>query len=436
MKNSMNLSRFGILTLAPLAVAFVSATLGGCKDPDPGSTASYVYVNANPDGNNGVEAFRRDRTTGRLTRINRFSTGGQGFEAVAGFGSNAIATNGQYVFAVNPGSNTVSSMRIGTDGALTLVGQQPTNGVYPVTLTVNRDLLYVGNAGYSPGTAGQAIAQGSYQGFRVGSDGALTPLNCPVVRTDVNATGGFTSGMVLNTDNTLFVGTVLLGDTVHYYNVDTNGCLTNPKTMTGLGGPFSVIYRPGAPRELYVTVALPQFYAAPSSLAPGIARFDVDPTAATLTQRSIYEDADKSDTALRDPCWVLFSPDGQRFWTSSFIPRSMNLFTIDSQGQIQRGSEYQPNDSVPDPQDPNNPNARVFVASEDVTIDTQGKFLYQLRSASANPLFGRPVQPFITVLEAVSDTSTNAGLREVQRIELPSDLVSNAGATGIVLVDR
>lgn len=434
MKKCMNLSWLGILTLAPLAAAFAGATLGGCNNSGP---PSYVYVLANPDDANGVEAFRRDRTTGRLTRINRFPTGGQGFEAIAGFGSNAIVSNGQFLFAVNPGSNTISSLRIEQDGSLTLVDQEATSGAYPVTLTVNRDLLYVGSAGYSPGTPDQAIDQGSYQGFRVGADGQIAPLNCPLVRTDVNPNiGGFTSGMVLNQDNTLFVGTVLLGDTVHYYNVNANGCLVNPKTMTGLGGPFSVIYRPGAPRELYLTVALPQFYSTPESLAPGVARFDVDPGSATLTQRSVYEDNDKTDTALRDPCWVLFSPDGTRFWTSSFIPRSMNLFTIDGQGQIQRGSEYQPNDSVPDPQDPNNPNARVFVASEDVTIDSQGKFLYQLRSASANPLFGRPVQPFITVLEAVSDTSTNAGLREVQRIEMPNDLVSNAGATGIVLVDR
>jgi 6-phosphogluconolactonase (cycloisomerase 2 family) len=433
MKKRLNWSRLGILTLAPLAATFVGATLGGCDKSGP---PSYVYVLANPDGDNGVEAFQRDRATGRLTRINRFSTGGQGFEAIAGFGSNAIVTNGRYLYAVNPGSNTVSSMRIEDNGSLTLIAQHPTSGVYPVTLTLNRDLVYVGSAGYSPGTAGQAIEQGSYQGFRIAGNGALAPLNCPIVRTDVNANGGFTSGMVLNEDNTLFVGTVLLGDTVHYYNVDANGCLVNPKTITGLGGPFSVIYRPGAPRELYMTVALPQFYTAPESLAPGVVRYDVDPAAATLTQRSVYEDPDKSDTALRDPCWVLFSPDGRRFWTSSFIPRNLNLFTIDSQGQIQRGSEYQPNDSVPDPQDPNNPNARVFVASEDVAIDTQGRYIYQLRSSAANPLFGRPVQPFITVLEVTSDASVNAGLREVQRIELPSDLISNAGATGIVVVDR
>lgn len=434
MKKRMDLSRLGILALAPLVTTFVGATLGGCDDSGP---PSYVYVLANPDGDNGVEAFRRDRATGRLTRINRFSTGGQGFEAIGGFGSNAIVTNGQFVFAVNPGSNTISSLRIEQNGSLTLIDQEATSGAYPVTLTVNRDLLYVGSAGYSPGTQGQAIQQGSYQGFRVGANGQIAPLNCPIVRTDVNpSVGGFTSGMILNQDNTFFVGTVLLGDTVHYYNVDTNGCLVNPKTMTGLGGPFSVIYRPGAPRELYMTIALPQFYTAPESLAPGVARFDIDPTAATLTQRSVYEDADKTDTALRDPCWFLFSPDGSRFWTSSLIPRSVNLFTVNGQGQIQRGSEYQPNDSVPDPEDPNNPNARVFVGSADMARDTQGRFIYQLRSTAANPLFGRSVQPFITVLEVTSDASSSAGLREVQRIELANDLVSAAGSTGIVVVDR
>ena len=86
--------------------------------------------------------------------------------------------------------------------------------------------------------------------------------------------------------------------------------------------------------------------------------------------------------------------------------------------------------------DPTDPNARVFVASEDVAIDTSGRFLYQLRSAAANPLFGRPVRPSIAVLESTGNTGSNAGLREVQRLELPEDLTSQAGATGIVVVDR
>jgi 6-phosphogluconolactonase len=428
MNKRMNLSRSGILALAPLAAALGGAPLTGCSDK---VGPSYVYALANPDGANGVEAFRRDRNTGQLTRIGRFSTGGQGFEAIAGFGSNALVSDGRYVFAVNPGSNSVSSLRIEQDGSLTPIGQPAdVTTPYPVTLTVNRNLLYVGSSGYSPGTAGQAIQAGGYQGFRVENDGRLTPLACPVAPTATNSNGGFTSGMVLNQDNTLFVGTVLLGDTVHIYNVDGNGCLVNPKTMSGGGGPFSVIYRPGEPRELYMTIALPQVYL--NSQAPGVASFNVDPNTGTLTQRSVYTDPDKSDTALRDPCWVLFAPDGRRFWTSSFIPRSINLFEIEN-GQIRRLSEYQPNDSVPDPTDPNQ---RVFVASEDVAIDTAGRFLYQLRSAAANPLFGRPVRPSIAVLESTGSTGSNAGLREVQRLDLPEDLTSQAGATGIVVVDR
>ena len=60
------------------------------------------------------------------------------------------------LFAVNAGSNTVSSFRVGRRG-LTLVSVEPSHGVFPVSLTEHEDLLYVLNAG----------DMGSLAGFRV-----------------------------------------------------------------------------------------------------------------------------------------------------------------------------------------------------------------------------------------------------------------------------
>ena len=43
--------------------------------------------------------------------------------------------------------------------------------------------------------------------------------------------------------------------------------------------------------------------------------------------------------ALVDPCWAVTSPDGKRLWSSSFIPRSLTLYTVDAAGRLFNGDE-------------------------------------------------------------------------------------------------
>jgi hypothetical protein len=78
------------------------------------------------------------------------------------------------LFAVNAGSHSVSAFRVHDDG-LTLVSVVPSRGVFPASLTVHNDLMYVLNAG----------AAGSLAGFRV-TRCTLQPLNAqPVSLTGV-----------------------------------------------------------------------------------------------------------------------------------------------------------------------------------------------------------------------------------------------------------
>src|SRR5262249_36315574 len=66
------------------------------------------------------------------------------------------------VFAVNAGSNDVSSFAIGPHG-VNLVGRASSGGTTPISLTTHGDLLYVLNAG---GT-------GNISGLRIRNDGSL-----------------------------------------------------------------------------------------------------------------------------------------------------------------------------------------------------------------------------------------------------------------------
>jgi 6-phosphogluconolactonase len=85
-----------------------------------------------------------------------------------------ITKNGHYAFVSNPGSSSISSYRIGSDGTLTLLDPvagsvagsagEPGNGL-DMALDISGRYLYVHAAGV------QAIAA-----FRVGKDASLTPI--------------------------------------------------------------------------------------------------------------------------------------------------------------------------------------------------------------------------------------------------------------------
>lgn len=121
-----------------------------------------VYVMSNSPTDNSILAFSR-ANNGTLTPAGEFSTGGLGNGTVAdALGSQGgLVMSGQFLFAVNAGSDEISSLRIGKNG-LALAATVPSGGTMPVSVAVNEDLLYVLNAG-----------SGDIAGFRIGPHGGL-----------------------------------------------------------------------------------------------------------------------------------------------------------------------------------------------------------------------------------------------------------------------
>lgn len=87
--------------------------------------------------------------------------------------SNSLILSGdkRCLFAVNAGDNTVSSFRVRRNG-LRLVSVVDSRGVFPVSLTEYRDILYVLNSGVL--ISGE---RGKLAGFRVRHNCRLTPLD-------------------------------------------------------------------------------------------------------------------------------------------------------------------------------------------------------------------------------------------------------------------
>jgi len=149
-----------------------------------------------PDRVNQVAAYSRDEN-GTLSLLGVYDTGGVG-ENIRNSGANPLASQDplivskdrRFVFAVNAGSESISSFTINDDFSLEPADLNvPTGGSVgaqnPVSLTQYQDLLYVVNTGNfvdENGDEATTLPQdrnrvnSSIIGFRIGDDGSLTEL--------------------------------------------------------------------------------------------------------------------------------------------------------------------------------------------------------------------------------------------------------------------
>ena len=127
-----------------LAAATVSQQ---ARADDKPKNVVYVQTNDYTPGRNAIDAFRRDPSTGCLTPIGRYYTGGTGlfnFDDRIGPDDHTqeVIANRDHslLFTVNGGSDSISVFRIKNDGSLMLLSGSPTasNGVQPVSLGLGR----------------------------------------------------------------------------------------------------------------------------------------------------------------------------------------------------------------------------------------------------------------------------------------------------------
>lgn len=144
--------------------------------PKPGVVGA-MYAETNGGSANQLLAFNR-YSNGRLKLRQTVATGGRGglqpepgctppggCPLLDAQGEVQATDDGKLVFAVNAGSNTISAFRAGKN-SLTLADQVPSGGMFPNSITIHGNVLYVLN------TNSENIA-----GFRFSNDGALTPIS-------------------------------------------------------------------------------------------------------------------------------------------------------------------------------------------------------------------------------------------------------------------
>lgn len=344
-----------------LAATLVATGLALWPGAAVAGTPGAVYSNTNAAPANFVRVHYRN-ADGTIEEGPLVATGGAGSLAAPPFGFpvldsvNAVARteDGRLVFAVNGGSNTVSSFRVvGSHDDLVLADHEPSRGRLPISVAVTnvgvtRTILYVlneGNLGLPPipGTIAGTIA-----GFSVDPSGAMTPIPgavYPVSDPIASQVGFDATGTVLTVS---LRGTNRIGTR----QLDPSTGLLGPERIypaTGTGLPFGFEY---TKRNQLVFANVGDVLT--NSTASS---YDLDKASGTLTP------VDVESTRGGAACWVAITNDQKYAYITNTITNSIARYRITTSGDL------------------------VFLgltiskdASLDVDTSHDGKYLYVLSS--------------------------------------------------------
>lgn len=126
----------------------------------------YLYTEDNSAGKNNIMIYKI-KSDGSLKLKGTTASGGKGTGAGLGSqGALVLSNDHKWLFAVNAGSNSVSSFKVRDNGNLILAGTAKTDGKTPVSVTTHGNLVYVLNNGSD-----------NIHGLRLGDDGSLTSIS-------------------------------------------------------------------------------------------------------------------------------------------------------------------------------------------------------------------------------------------------------------------
>jgi len=225
-----------VLTATMLMVSTVAvfAESLNAKDVDKPDKDVFgaAYTMTNATTGNEVVIFTRDED-GILTKAGSVSTkgtgSGGGLDPLGSQGSLVLSEDHRWLLAVNAGSNEISAFRVLPKG-LKLVDKVDSGGVFPVSLTIFHDLVYVLNAGGSP----------NINRFYLSHRGELTPLTNS---TRSLGAGGFAQ-VGFDRQGERLVVTDKTANEILVYSVGSNGLpAMNPVTSMSNGlVPFGFIF--------------------------------------------------------------------------------------------------------------------------------------------------------------------------------------------------
>jgi 6-phosphogluconolactonase len=292
------------------AGALLLTTAAAQAAPPPrGSVAGHVYVLSNQSSGNQVLVYNR-HADGTVVFDEAVATGGLGTGAGTGSqGALAITADGAWILAVNPASDSLSSLAVLPDG-LDLVDTVGSGGDLPNSVAVHGNVAYALNAG-----------SGTVSGFTLAKDGTLSPI--PASTMLIAGGGGAAAAQVgFDPTGSMLVVTERITSLIDTFRVFPDGSIRGPRTIDSSGPePFGFGFDPDG--HLIVSEAFdgaPEAGAVSSYLASAGGRLSV-------ITASLHD----TETAA---CWIAITEDGEYAYTTNTGSGTVSGYAIADDGSL------------------------------------------------------------------------------------------------------
>jgi 6-phosphogluconolactonase len=343
-----------------LFVATIACAIVGVTAASASASAGHVYVETNTPTGNKVVVYHRG-TGGHIAYAGQYATHGKGSQASAPLGLPITDSQGavtlspdhKLLFAVNTGSNTVTSFRV-AGNRLVFVQQVLSGGDFPVSVTAQGGLLYILNADPNSSNNGSAGHE-KITGYRYTAGGRLTWIGGS---TRSLTPEGMPGAIAFDPSGQRLVVTERFGQDIRTFTLGSHGRPTRSRTTASQGTtPFGLAV---TSNDDAIVADFGDPFADPP-VGASVSSYDV-----SQPQPAAVNSVPNGQTTS---CWVALNPDDTRAFISSALSGSITEVTIGSDGTVANVPSVDAHTSAP--------------VSLDEGTSPDGNFLYVL---SGNPL--------------------------------------------------
>jgi 6-phosphogluconolactonase (cycloisomerase 2 family) len=295
--------------VAALSLVLVAAAPAAADRSSSGSKA--VYTITNDAAGNALAVFDR-AADGTLRPAGTVPTGGLGSGGGLGNqGALALSNSDRFLFAVNAGSNDISSFRVGSQGP-ELVDRIGSGGAMPISIAVEGRLLYVLNAG-------AGAVPGSISGFRIERQGTLEAI--PGSTRPLSAAAVGPAQIEFDPRGRALVVTEKDTNLITTYVVGRDGLATGPNAQPSNGAtPFGFAFDKRG--HLIVSEAF-------GGAASALSSYDVDRAGDLDTiSASVAAGAEKA------ACWVVVTGNARYAYTTNTGTGSVSGYSVGRDGSL------------------------------------------------------------------------------------------------------
>jgi 6-phosphogluconolactonase len=296
--------------------------------------------------------------------VGRVTTGGRGsggkatspVDALGSQGSLLLSEDGRWLFAVNAGSDEISSLEV-TPGGLVLRDKVSSEGEFPVSLALREHLLYVLNSG----------GDGNITGFTVDDAGRLTPL--PGSTRSLYTGGSNPPSFLVSPAQVGFspagdklLVTVKGSNEIRVFPLDARGLAARRPVITKSAGnrPFSFTFDTRG--HLLVTEIFGS-HGVGTPRAGAVTSYELKPDGRLEV---IDASVDNAQTAT---CWIAVDAQGRYAYVSNNASATISGYRIGEDGHLRLLEDSGVSASLPSGSAP-----------VDVSVSRDGRFLYTVNA--------------------------------------------------------